>query len=93
MIRLANENVVVRVNDISRTRKGHTTMLRSGENNMTAVRPHRAQSALWPDERSIAMAAYLVDFCNRLQESILPKMISLYWRTVRKPGLLDRDMR
>ena len=84
MIRLANENVVVRVNDISRTRKGHTTMLRSGENNMTAVRLHRAQSALWPDERSIAMAAYLVDFCNRLQESILPEKISLYWRTVRK---------
>jgi len=39
------------------------------------------------------MAAYLVDFCNRLQESILPKMIPLHWRTVRKPGLLDRDTR
>ena len=38
-----------RVNNISRMRKGHTAIVRSGENDVTAVRPHRVQSAIWPD--------------------------------------------
>ena len=65
----------------------------SGENNRTAVRPHRAQRAIWSAERSIAMAAHMGTL-QPLAGVDPPEMIPLYWLAIgQKASLLDRDTR